>query len=308
MRPLLQSSIAVLAVALITNPVWSQQSTEAKSQPAAAEKAAQPVAGDKAAPARPADAREAAPADPTGSWKWEFETPDDTLELVLKLKWDGKKLDGNYSAFGSTTKVEEGKLEKDALSFVVRPEFGGNQFEVKFKGKVAKDEITGTIGLDFGDAPQEFPWTAKRFVDAEDVVGVWDLKIDAPDFGEIVSTLTVTKDDKGLHARYANDFFDLEAKNVQIKDNALLFEISNEMDEFSFKSKYSGTPRGNVIEGKSAFDFGGNTGEMAFTGKRQPPKEEKRAEPARPAETRPAADDKKDSKQPAAAAAKTDGK
>jgi hypothetical protein len=306
MRTSLPCSVALLAIAVLVGAVRAQQTNEGKRQTEtkSAQTAEKSDAAAKAAPARPADARQ--PADPSGSWKWEFETPDDTMELVLKLKWDGKKLDGNYTAFGSTTKVEEGKLDKDTLSFVVRPEFNGNQFEVKFNGTVAKDEIKGAIHLQFGDEPQEFPWTAKRFVDPDDVVGVWDLKIEAPDFGEIVSTLTVTKDDKGLRARYANDFFDLEAKNVQIKENELLFEISSENEEFSFKSNYRGTPRGNAIEGKSAFDFGGNTGEMKFTGKRQPSKEATPAEPARPASARPAADGKNDSKEQAAA--KSDGK
>jgi hypothetical protein len=297
MRRLTHSAVVVfLASVLVASYSRAQQSAGEKSGAAPAkESAAPPQNVTNAAAAQPGDAKQpAAPADPTGSWKWDFTAPDDNkLEFVLKLKWDGKKLDGKYTAFDNTTKVEQGKIEKDALSFVVRPEFNGFQTEVKFNGKVAKDEITGTIGVDFGDQPQEFPWTAKRFVDVDDVTGIWNLSIESPEFGEIQSKLTVTKDDKGLKARYANDFFDLEAKSVQIKDNDLLFEISSENEEFSFKSNYRGTPRGNAIEGKSAFDFGGNRGEMKFTGKRQPPKDEK-ADAARPA------DDKMDAKQPAA--------
>ncbi|MEX2316406.1 MAG: hypothetical protein WD669_04590 [Pirellulales bacterium] len=307
MRRSIVSLLAIVAVCFVHSGVSRSQETSDKSATPAATRPAQPVT-----PARPAaEARKpAVTVDPTGSWKWDFPLPDDnTLELVLKLKWDGKKLEGNYTAFESTTKVEEGKLDKDALSFVVRPEFGGNQFEVKFNGKVAKDEIKGTIGIDFGEQPQEREWVAKRFVDVEDVVGVWDLTVEAPDFGEFESTLTVTKDNKGLHAVTASDFGEFEASKVEIKDNQLVFEMGGDNADFNFKIVYKGAPRGNTIEGKSEFDFGGNTGEMKFTGKRQPPKEEKKAEPARPAApTRPAADDKKDSKDAAAATPKSSDK
>jgi hypothetical protein len=130
----------------------------------------------------------------------------------------------------------------------------------------------------------------------------------------------VTKGDKGLQAQYANEFFDLAAKNVQIKGNELLFEISSENGDFSFKTNYQGTPRGNSIEGKSVFDFGGNTGEMKFTGKRQPPREEAKTDGSRPAASAQTADKSAASAQNSAAegptsstttignAAKSDGK
>jgi hypothetical protein len=299
MRRSIVSFLALVSVCFLAVSASPAQQTAEKSATPAAEKATQP-----AAPARPAaEARKPAETvDPTGSWKWDFETPDDTLELVLKLKWDGKKLEGKYTGFNSTTKVEEGKLDKDALSFVVRPEFNGNQFEVKFNGKIAKDEIKGTIVVDFGEL-QEVPWTAKRFVDTEDVVGVWDLTSVSTEFGEFESTLTVTKDAKGLHAKTASDFGEFDARKVEIKDNQLVFELGSDDADVNFKIVYHGTPRGNLIEGKSEFSFNDTTGESKFTGKRQPPNEEKKAEPARPAApTRPAADDKKDSKEPAAAA------
>jgi hypothetical protein len=261
----------------------SNQSAGTGSTAPAGNSSTQPAAARPATDAaRPAPS--APPVDPSGSWKWDFTTPDDNkLEFALKLKWDGKKLDGNYTSFDNTVKIEDAKLEKDAVSFVVRPEFNGFQMEVKFNGKVAKDEIKGKINLNFGDEPQEIDWVAKRFVDADDVVGVWDLKTEAPDGNEFESTLTITKDDKGLHAKTESDFGEFAAKNVQIKDNQLLFELASDNADFDFKIAYNSKPRGNSMEGVSKFDFGGNTGEMKFTGKRQPPKEEKKAEPARPA-------------------------
>ena len=321
MRHFVFAAAAALVMTAPVGGLLAQQAVEAKSAtPAtASQPATQPSTASTASAARPGEPQQAtAPVDPSGSWKWQFETPENPIDLTLKLKWDGKMLDGTYTGFDTSTKVEQGKVEKDDISFVVRPDFGGNQFEIKFKGKVAKDEIRGTIGIDFGGQAQEFPWTAKRFVDPEDVIGVWNLTIDAPQFGELKSTLTVKKGDKGLQAQYANEFFDLAAKNVQIKGNDLLFEIASENGDFSFKSNYQGTPRGNSIEGKSTFDFGGNAGEMKFTGKRQSPKEEPKADATRPAATAQPGDKSADGKsstgeqksttRASGSAAKSDGK
>jgi len=280
------AAVSLLALCVFNVSVaersWAQQSEAEAGQPATPAAATQPAAAAQAAGETRKPATPAAPADPTGSWKWDFTTPDENkLEFSLKLKWDGKKLEGNYTSFGNTVKIEEAKLEKDGLSFVVRPEFQGSQMEVAFDGKVAKDEIRGTIGLDFGDQPREIEWIAKRFVDVDDVVGTWQLRLEMPGGNVAEPTLKVTKGERGLLAKYTSEFLgEIEAKNVQIKENKLTFELAIESDEFAFSSTYSGTPRGNTMEGAAEFDVGGGAGVMAFTGKRLPPKEEKKEEAA----------------------------
>jgi hypothetical protein len=77
---------------------------------------------------------------------------------------------------------------------------------------------------------------------------------------------------------------------VTLKDNKLIFDVSAERDGAEFKVVYTGTPRGNNIEGEAEFDFGGNAGSMEFTGKRTPPEEKEKAaaEAKRAAEATPA--------------------
>ncbi len=99
--------------------------------------------------------KETAPVDPTGTWKWEYSFNDNAIEGKLKLKWDNKKLVGKYTAFDNTTDIEEVKLEKDQLSFITKREFDGNEFVVKFNGKVKPDDIEGTVAIGFGgNGPQ----------------------------------------------------------------------------------------------------------------------------------------------------------
>ncbi len=110
-----------------------------------------------------AEKKEAAPVDPTGTWKWEVELNGNTAEFTLKLNWDGKKLTGKYTAFDNTTDIEATKLEKDQLSFVDKREFNGNEVVAEFDGTLKADDIEGTVTVDFGgDEPREFDWNPKR--------------------------------------------------------------------------------------------------------------------------------------------------
>jgi hypothetical protein len=227
------------------------------------------------------DAAKVTPTDPTGTWKWNRTFNENDVEFTLKLNWDGKELTGKYSAFNNTSDIERAKFEKDQISFVAQREFNGNQFEVKFDGKVEPDDITGKISLDFGDTPQEFEWNAKRSIEPDDVVGVWDLQLEAPDGNVITPKLTITKSDDGkLQGRSVSEMGEFDAKNIEVKDGALTWEISREQDGRTFKVVYKGKPRGNTIEGENEFEFDGNKGTMKFTGKRTPPDETKKDKPA----------------------------
>jgi hypothetical protein len=230
---------------------------------------------------------DAKPVDPSGSWKWDYTFNDNPAEFHLMLDWNGKQLTGKYTAFNNTTDIEETKLENNQLSFVANREFNGNEFVVHFDGKVELDDITGTVGVDFGDGPQEFDWHAKRAVRIDDVLGTWRLHLDTPN-GVIEPEITITKDGEKLHGDYSSPFGEREAHDVTLKDNELSWQIeSNDDDQFDFEIVYRGKPRGNSISGTNEYDFGGNTGTMEFTGKRTPPEDKK--EPVAAAEAEAAA-------------------
>jgi hypothetical protein len=231
------------------------------------------------------EATKEGPADPSGTWKWQYQFGDNKMDAKLKLNWDGKKLTGKYTARDATSDIHDAKLEKDQLSFTTVREINGNEFEIEFKGQVKQDQIVGKVAIDFGEA-QEFDWDAKRSVEIDDVLGVWNLRIDTPN-GLIEPKLTITKGDKDkLHGAYVSPFGEREPKNLALKDNQLSWEISSgDNDQFDFKIVYNGKPRGNVIEGTNEFEFGDNSGTMKFTGKRTPPEEKKKEQ--RPAEAKP---------------------
>jgi hypothetical protein len=168
---------------------------------------------------------------------------------------------------------------------VAHREFGGNQFDVQFSGKVEKDEIKGTIKVDFGNnGPQEFEWIAKRAIEPDDVLGVWKLVVESS-MGPMERQFTITKDHDKLQGLYHSQFADHDAKDLTLKDNQLSWEVSGEREGRPFKIVYDGRPRGNAIEGTCDFDFGGDIkGTTKFTGKRTPPEKEKPAADAKPSD------------------------
>jgi hypothetical protein len=222
------------------------------------------------------------PVDPAGTWVWDYTFNDNSAEFKLKLKWDDKKnLTGKYTAFDRTSDIQEVKFEKDQLSFVTKREFEDREFTVHFDGKVQPDDISGTVSFDFdGNGPREFDWNPKRVVETDDVVGTWALRVETPN-GVVEPRLTITADGEKLSGKSVSDAFgELEAKNVQLKDNTLTWEISVVNNGLEFNVKYSGKPRGNTIEGSNEFTVGENTGTMKFTGTRTPPEEKKSEAPA----------------------------
>ena len=71
-----------------------------------------------------------------------------------------------------------------------------------------------------------------------------------------------------------------EAKNIELNDNTLTWQIAGEGPNGKIDIRYKGKPRGNTIEGENELDFGGTKSKMKFTGTRTPPAEKKEGKPA----------------------------
>ena len=77
-------------------------------------------------------------------WKWTIHFGVQERELTVKLKADGDKLTGHFvSPDGQEAAIEDGKYKDGEVSLEVTRERGGNEFGIKFKGKVSGDTIKG---------------------------------------------------------------------------------------------------------------------------------------------------------------------
>jgi hypothetical protein len=95
-------------------------------------------------------------ADVNGTWKGTVGGPDGGAgtDITVKLKAEGNVLTGTVSAMGSDTKIDNGKIDGDNISFETNPEFG----KIVHTGTVSGDEIK--LKVKIGD--NEIPMVLKR--------------------------------------------------------------------------------------------------------------------------------------------------
>ncbi len=214
--------------------------------------------------------------DPSGTWKWERTSNDNTRESVLRLKMDGDKVTGTYKGRREAMKIDDVKMDGDMLSFQYKRETDDFRFTANFQGKVSEDTIKGTIEFSSDRGDREFDWEAKRSTEVADVLGKWQFKVETQN-GVREPSVTLTQEGDTIKGAYVSRFGEREAKSISVEDNKLTFEISGENDGNQFKVVYTGKPRGDSIKGTVDYDFNGNTGSVDFIGKltREKEKQEK---------------------------------
>jgi hypothetical protein len=104
-----------------------------------------------------------------GTWTWATPGrnggPDRTNTLTLKI--GDSKLNGKLASPGrggqvNETVISEGKIEAEAISFVVVREFNGNSIKNKYTGKIDGDKIHGTVQFTRNGEDQSRDWEASR--------------------------------------------------------------------------------------------------------------------------------------------------
>ncbi len=104
-------------------------------------------------------------ADPSGTWKWTTtnqngESFDSTMKLELK---DGK-LAGTVMGRRGESAISDVTFANDTLKFSVARGRDGQEWVMKYEGKLGSDSIKGTIDLPNrnGGEPRKVEWNAKR--------------------------------------------------------------------------------------------------------------------------------------------------
>jgi hypothetical protein len=206
--------------------------------------------------------------DPTGTWVWVREIEGQTNRSVLKLVNKDGKVTGTYRRSGQTVPISNGKFEKGELSFEAQGTFNEQKIRAKFKGKLSKNEINGNIEIVIEDNSLPLPWTAKRGVDLEDVVGTWKLKLEGANGNPIESTLKLAADGDNLKGTYTGRFGEHPAGDLKLDGDQLSWKIDAERNGRKFKGVYKATLDGHALKGNLEYDLGGSTGSMGFTGER----------------------------------------
>ena len=83
-------------------------------------------------------------ADVTGKWTATFETQIGTQNYTYDFKVDGGKLTGTAKSQNGESKITEGVVNGDDISFVEMLDYQGQSIRIVYKGKVSGDEIKFT--------------------------------------------------------------------------------------------------------------------------------------------------------------------
>ncbi len=104
-------------------------------------------------------------ADVNGKYKASIEAPDGTHVLVFNLKAEGANLtgtvsNGSESADAPGSKIEDGKVQGDNVSFTWVTMYQGSPVKLICKGQIAGSELKMSMGTDDGSWSTEL--TAKK--------------------------------------------------------------------------------------------------------------------------------------------------
>jgi hypothetical protein len=84
-------------------------------------------------------------ADISGKWKGESEMNGQKRETNFTFEVKGSELTGTVSGRNGDTKIEDGKVDGNNVTFSVTRSMGGNDMKVNYKGVVGGDEIKFTV-------------------------------------------------------------------------------------------------------------------------------------------------------------------
>jgi hypothetical protein len=90
-------------------------------------------------------------ADVAGTWKGSFDFNGTPVPLTFNLKTTGAAVTGTIDGLPTEApEIKEGKIDGDAITFWCMTEYQGMPIKLVYKGKVAADQITFTMGTEDG--------------------------------------------------------------------------------------------------------------------------------------------------------------
>jgi len=106
--------------------------------------------------------------DGTYSWTMPARNGGQERKMTLKLKSEGEKLTGAITSPGRQggdpveTKIDDGKIKGEDISFSVTREFNNNKMTSKYEGKLTADGIKGKTSFERNGEAQTRDWEAKK--------------------------------------------------------------------------------------------------------------------------------------------------
>lgn len=196
-------------------------------------------------------------ADPTGTWKWSFQTQNgQTIESSVKLKLEGDKLSGTFVGRGGTeVAIQTAKLDQDQISFTVVRERNGQTMTSKYSGKIDGDTIKGKIETERDGQTRSRDWDAKR--ESANAAGTWKWTFEVPNGPTFEPSVKLTQDGGKLTGTLTMGDNERTISEGSVKDGEVHFTVLSKRDDRTVTSHYTGKLSGDSIKGKWDSDWSG---------------------------------------------------
>ena len=102
------------------------------------------------------------PTDVAGKWRWTFPSAKGEEQFLLALTQKFQEIDGKITTPIQTVSPLEAYLIGDQIGFLLRYRPSGKAVEMRFRGQVIGNTITGTVEVNSGPFAGKHKWTARR--------------------------------------------------------------------------------------------------------------------------------------------------
>jgi len=102
------------------------------------------------------------PTDVAGKWRWTFPSAKGEDQFLLALTQKFQDIDGKITTPIQTVSPLEAYLIGDQIGFLLRYRPSGKTVEMRFRGQVIGNVITGTVEVNSGPFAGKHKWTARR--------------------------------------------------------------------------------------------------------------------------------------------------
>ena len=196
--------------------------------------------------------------DPTGAWKWKFETQNgQTIESSAKLKLESEKLTGTFiGRDGAEVAIKDGKLKQDEISFTVVRERDGQTMTSRYSGKLAGDTIKGKFETERDGQTRSRDWDAKR--ETTMATGMWKWNFEIPNGQTLEPSAKVKQEGDKLTGVLIMGDQERPISEGTIKSGEVSFKVVSKRDDRTITSKYNGKLSGDTIKGKWDSDWSGD--------------------------------------------------
>lgn len=207
---------------------------------------------------------------PEGTWKWESELGDQTIQSELEIRKSGDTLSGTYRDQNIEVPVQDLKLDGDKLQYVLKTDIDGGKLVATFNGKLDGDKLAGMVGIQFnGEKFPEFEIIAERHIGKRDVLGTWEFDFTSPDGVHRTPTLAIAEKNKKLVGEISANGDSQSIDHVELTDSGFSFEYETPYEGATLELKYICKPRGNELTGTVEYQIDGNGGQFDVEAKRK---------------------------------------